>query len=148
MNAGYSSKELYVFVLYNWDIPFKEMEKKRVKCFEWGVQIADCRYRPLNQLFDNYNPHKKEQTSEEYYIHDGWTDRLIKQFRKNIRKQNICIRHGFPFYSKAFEHKTFGKIIMKKVKKAKNIETKKKILDKIGADYWFPGEISNSSQTR
>jgi len=41
-------------------------------------QIADCRYRPLNQLFDNYNPLIKGQTSKDYYIHEeaGWTDYL------------------------------------------------------------------------
>ncbi|MEM3489223.1 MAG: cobalamin-dependent protein, partial [Nitrososphaerota archaeon] len=31
-DVGYRSKELYVFMLYNWEIPFKEMEKKRIKC--------------------------------------------------------------------------------------------------------------------
>ena len=146
MKAGYSSKELYIFVLYNWEISFKEMEEKRIKCFEWGVQIADCRYRPLNQAFDNYNPRKKEQTPEEYYIHNGWTDNLIKQFRKNIREQNICIRHGFPFYSKAFEHKNFGKTIAKKIKKAENLETKKKILEQMNIDCWFPGTSRNPTQ--
>ena len=148
MDAGYSSKEMYVFVLYNWDIPFKEMEKKRIKCFEWGVQIADCRYRPLTQVFDNYNSRKKGQTSEDYYIHNGWTDELIKQFRKNIREQNICVRHGFPFYSRAFEHKTFGKTTMRKVKKAKTVKGKISVLKKIDADYWFPGETRYPSQKK
>ena len=141
INAGYNPKELYVFFLYNWDISFKEMEKKRIKCFDWQVQIADCRYRPLTQSYDNYNPHKKKQTSEEYHIHKGWTDILVRQFRKNVREQNICVRHGFPFYSNVFEHKAFGKTAMRKVKKAKGIETKKEILERMEADYWFPGTI-------
>jgi len=141
MDAGYSSAELYVFVLYNWDISFEEMEKKRIECYKWEIQIVDCRYRPLTQVFDNYNPRIKGQTSKDYYIHDGWTDELIKQFRKNIREQNICIRHRFPFYSRVFERKTFGKTILRRILKAKKIETKEKILKKIGADYWFPSEI-------
>jgi hypothetical protein len=127
--AGYSPKEINIFMIYNWDIPFEEMEMKRIKCWEWGIQIADCRYRPLNQLFDNYNSRKTEQTNKDYYIHNeaGWTDRLLKQFRKNIRRQNICIRHGF------------GKETTKKVKDLKNINDKIKFIENIGADYWIPG---------
>lgn len=140
INAGYGSKDIFVFMLYNWNIPFEEMEKKRIKCWEWGIQIADCRYRPLNQLFDNYNSRKSVQTNKDYYIHReaGWTDILVKQFRKNIRRQNICLRHGFPFYSKSFEHKSFGKETTKKVKDLKNINDKIKFIENIGADYWFP----------
>ncbi len=140
INAGYGPKDIFVFMLYNWNIPFEEMEKKRIKCWEWGIQIADCRYRPLNQLFDNYNSRKSVQTDKDYYIHReaGWTDILVKQFRKNIRRQNICLRHGFPFYSKSFEHKSFGKETTKKVKDLKNINDKIKFIENIGADYWFP----------
>jgi hypothetical protein len=29
-NIGYKSKDIYVFMLYNWEIPFKEMEKKEL----------------------------------------------------------------------------------------------------------------------
>ena len=80
------------------------MEKKRIKCYRWYVQIADCRNRPLDRTDDNYDPraYKKGQTKEDYHIHKetGWTDPLVRQFRKNIRRQNICVRHGFPFYSK------------------------------------------------
>ena len=103
VEAGYKSNEIFVFMLYNWGIPFEEMEKKRIKCLEWRVQIADCRYRPLDQLYDNYDPRIIGQTSKDYYIHEkaGWTDALVKQFRKNVRRQNICVRHGFPFYSKS-----------------------------------------------
>ncbi len=65
INAGYGPKDIFVFMLYNWNIPFEEMEKKRIKCWEWGIQIADCRYRPLNQLFDNYNSRKSVQTNKD-----------------------------------------------------------------------------------
>jgi len=139
--AGYPSKEINIFMIYNWDINFEEMETKRIKGWEWGIQIADCRYRPLDQLYDNYNGRKAGQTLEDYYIHEkaGWTDELVKQFRKHIRQQNICIRHGFPFYSKSFENKRFGIEIIKKVKELKNITDKIKFIKSIGADYWLPG---------
>lgn len=143
--AGYNQKEIYVFVLYNWKISFDEMEKKRIKCYEWGVQISDCRYRPLNQTYDNYNPRKKGQTKNEYYIHNNWTDAEVKQFRKNVREQNICTRHGFPFYSRLFEHKANCKDVTRKIKKSPTIEEKKIVMDDIGIDYWFPGSIRNPS---
>ncbi|MCK4444002.1 MAG: cobalamin-dependent protein [Thermoplasmata archaeon] len=140
-DATYRSKEIFVFMLYNWDIPFDEMEKKRMKCWEWKTQIADCRYRPLDQLHDNYNPHRRGQTSEDYYISDCWTDALVKQFRRNVREQNICVRHGFPFYSRLFESKKVGKTIMRKVRSAQDTSEKMELLDRIGADYWVPEEI-------
>jgi len=143
-NAGYPSKEIYIFMIYNWEIPLEEMEMKRIKCLEWKVQIADCRYRPLEQLYDNYKGRKIEQTSRDYYIHEqaGWSDTLIKQFRKNVRRQNICIRHGFPFYSKEFEQKRTKKELTRIIK---NINTKKgkiKYLEKNNISYWLPEKIS------
>jgi len=54
--VGYNiQRNVFVFMIYNWDIPFEEMEKKRIKCWEWKVQISDCRFRPLTQSFDRYN---------------------------------------------------------------------------------------------
>ena len=142
--AGYHSKEIYIFMIYNWNISFKEMEIKRTKCWKWKVQIADCRYRPLEQLYDNYDGRKIGQTSRDYYIHEqaGWSDTLIKQFRKNVRRQNICVRHGFPFYSKNFEQKRIKKELMKIIK---NIGTKKEkisFLKKNNISCWFPEKIS------
>ena len=97
-NAGYTRKDIFVFMIYNFDIPFEEMERKRKKGFEWGVQIVDCRYRPLTQLYDRYKPNAKAgtQTSKDYYIHKSadWTDEKIRVFRRNVRKQNIGIRYG------------------------------------------------------
>ncbi len=104
VDAGYKPKEIYVFMLYNWKIPFEEVENKRKLCWDWKVQIADCRFRPYTQLFDYFDSRKK-QTNESYYIHKKWTDGEIKLFRKNIRRQNICVRMGFPFYHPALENK-------------------------------------------
>jgi hypothetical protein len=112
------------------------MEKKRIKCWEWRVQIADCRYRPLDQTFDNYNP-QKPQTNKDYYIHPKWTDAEVKQFRKNVRRQNICVRVGSPFYSKIMEQKKLDKILIKKLK-----EIPLKEVQKILKDAWIPSEIT------
>lgn len=48
-------------MLYNYNLPFKELEQKRIKLAEYGVQIMDSRYKPLNYTSDNYNPYKKHQ---------------------------------------------------------------------------------------
>jgi len=106
IKAGYKPKEISVFMLYNWKLDFNEMERKRIKCWHWKVQISDCRYRPLNQTYDNYNP-RKLQTNRDYFIHPAWTDPQVKQFRKNVREQNICVRHGFRYYSRLLERKKF-----------------------------------------
>jgi len=145
INAGYRSKEIYIFMLYNWDISFEEMERKRIKCWEWKVQIADCRYRPLNQTCDNYNPQVAGQTSDEYHIHEkgGWDDALVKQFRKNVRRQNICARHGFPFYSKTFERKTVGRDVMREAKSIPSIEGKLEFLNNSKFDHWFPDKVTH-----
>lgn len=96
--AGYNSKEIYVFMIYNFDIPYKIMLKKLGYCKKWEVQITDCRYRPLLATYDNYNPHafKKGQTKEDYYIHEsgGWTDSKIRKFRKRVRQHNAEIRYS------------------------------------------------------
>ena len=101
-NAGYPAKDIYVFMIYNYEPDYYEMLEKLKQCRKWGVQIADCRYRPLDQTFERYNP-RKRQTNDEYYIHPTWTDRQIKLFRRKVRQQNIMIRHRFDFYSRELE---------------------------------------------
>jgi hypothetical protein len=136
IKAGYDKKDIFIFMLYNWEIPFKEMEKKRIKCWEWKVQIADCRYRPLNQTYDNYNP-KKIQTKKDYYIHPKWTDAEVKQFRKNVRRQNICIRYNLSYYSKSLERHLLSK---RRILKLKTLPFKK--AKKILNDVWDPSSFS------
>ena len=96
--AGYKLKDIFVFMVYNYDIPYEKMLKKLDYCQKWGVQIADCRYRPLDSLKDDYNPGKYRtgQTEDEYYIHTkgGWTDQKIRDFRKRVRQHNIWIRYA------------------------------------------------------
>ncbi len=104
-NAGYNRKDIFIFMVYNWSFDYEELEAKRKKCFEWGVQIADCRFRPLNQTFDNYNSHLKQQTKKDYYIHSNWSDSLVRKFRADVRKHNICIRYKIDWnnYEKKLE---------------------------------------------
>ena len=96
--AGYRSKDIFVFMIYNYDIPYEKMLKKVGYCAEWGVQIADCRYRPLSSLRDDYNPGKYRhgQTKDDYYIHTkgGWTDKKIRDFRRRVRRHNIWVRYA------------------------------------------------------
>ncbi len=129
IDAGYRSKDIFVFVLFNWDISFNEMEKKRIKCWEWRVQIADCRYRPLDQKHDYYNGSKNNQTDTDYYIHPKWSDSSVKSFRRNIRKQNICIRQDIEYYSADIERKRLSKKYIKKYKKMDYYKVKKYIKD-------------------
>jgi len=97
-------------------------------------------YRPFDQIFDNYNPYKIGQTKEDYYIHEksGWTDELIKKFRKNVRSQNICIRQEIPFYSPDYEAKKFDKEFMRNTKFLKTKEEKIKFLINNGIRFRFP----------
>lgn len=137
VKAGYNRKEISIFMVYNSDLSFKEMEQKRVKCWKWSVQISDCRFRPLNQTYDHYSGFKKNQTSKDYYIHTNWSDSSVKKFRSNVRKHNICIRQTSLFYSAKMERKKIPKEEMVKYRNM-NFNQAKKYLD----DVWNPGKIS------
>ena len=104
-SAGYNHRSIFVFMIYNWDFDYEQMELKRQKCFDWNTQIADCRYRPLTATHDYYNGNILEQTSEDYFIHQNWTDSQVKKFRRNVRQHNICIRYKIPWsnYSRQLE---------------------------------------------
>jgi hypothetical protein len=138
VKAGFESRDIFIFMLYNHSISFDEMEEKRIKCWEWQTQIADCRYRPLNQLVDEYKPYIKGQTSKDYYISDRWDDILVKQFRCNVRRQNICVRMRYPIYSVSAERKCMEKEDLKKLRGLKTLEEKKAYLETSGADWWIP----------
>jgi len=142
LKAGYSSKDISIFVLYNWDVPFEEMEKKRVKCWNWKVQISDCRYRPLDQLFDDYDPKTRNQTSSDYYIHEkaGWTDELVKTFRQNVRRQNICVREGLLYYSSQLERMNLSRTRSSKIRNLRYSEAKDQL-----DDAWNPARVTRVS---
>jgi len=95
--AGFKAKDISVFMIYNYKVSYGDMLKKIVLCEKLGVQINDCRFRPLESVHDEYNAHiKYEQTEKDYYINKecGWTDKLIKAFRSRVRKHNIWIRYA------------------------------------------------------
>jgi hypothetical protein len=84
-------------MIYNFDISYEKMMKKIDMCEKWGVQITDCRYRPLDLDYDNYNPGMRHgQPTGSYYIHDksGWTDKKVRDFRSRVRKHNIWVRYA------------------------------------------------------
>ena len=138
VDAGYYAKDISVFMIYNYELDYEEMEKKRLKCYKWGVQITDCRYRPLDSTFDNYSPHKFKngQTSKDYWINPNWTDKGIRQFRHNVRSHNICVRLGLDFHSPALERKKIPQDKAGEYRKM-SYEEIKDILD----DAWNPNEF-------
>ena len=138
-DAGFTAKEISVFMIYNYEPNYEEMEEKRVKCAEWGVQITDCRYRPLDAEDDNYSSYKKSQTSDDYYIHEecGWTDSKVRKFRRNIRRHNICMRHEVDYHSTILERKQIPQEDAKKYREMKFKEIKEKYSEEL-PDAWCP----------
>jgi len=101
VDAGYSSREVFVFFLYNWDVPYEDMYRKVERLWDWQVQISDCRFRPLDQTYDYFNPRKWRvgQTGKDYHIHPGWSDQKVRALRKIVRWHNIAMRHrGYAEY--------------------------------------------------
>ena len=135
--GGYKRYDMGVFMLYNHDLPYIELEKKRVVCWEQRIQIMDCRYRPYTQVFDNYNARsKKPQTNKDYFIHPNWTDKEVKSFRRNVRQQNICIRYRKDYYS----YQVWGKKISEELRK-KCFELSYAEVKDIVDDAWNPSVI-------
>jgi hypothetical protein len=124
-------------MLYNWDISFEEMEQKRLKCWEWQIQILGSRFRPLDVIYDNYNV-RNPQTSEDYYINPKWTDKTVKTFHMNVRKQNICVRTGSLFYSLDKKYKDLPENDKKLLIKSRDLNEITTFLDKNGINYWLP----------
>ncbi|MBE3139585.1 MAG: radical SAM protein [Thermoplasmata archaeon] len=94
--VGYGRKDIFVFMLYNHDLSYEEVKAKLDACRRWNIRVIDCRYRPLDQTYDNYISGPKQQTCIEYYIHPGWTDKQVRGFRQAVRRQNIAVLLGLP----------------------------------------------------
>lgn len=137
IDAGYQPKEIAVFMLYNHELSYNELEKKRALCFKWGVQISDCRFRPLDSLTDGYNPHKRKQDDDEYYVHENWSDQEVRQFRRNVRRHNICIRHGMSYHSRKAELKKISKEDSMKIRTMTYDEV---LMSNIVDDAWDPSK--------
>jgi len=95
-SAGYDARDLTVFILYNYRTPYEECLRKLEACAKLGVQISDCRYRPLTVLSDGYRPRTRSDASPGYYVHTeaGWTDEKVHDFRRRVREHNIWIRYA------------------------------------------------------
>ena len=94
--VGYGRKDIFVFMLYNHELPYSEMRRKLDACRRWMIRVIDCRYRPLNRIEDNYRPGPKTQLPGAYYVHPNWTDRRVRKFRRAVRRQNIAILLDLP----------------------------------------------------
>lgn len=142
IEAGFTAKEISIFMIYNYEPEYEEMEEKRVKCAEWGVQITDCRYRPLDSTFDNYSSYKRNQTSDDYYIHKekDWTDAKVRKFRRNIRRHNICMRHEVDYHSTILERKMIPQERAKELRGKSFKEIKEKHSEEL-PDAWSPLEF-------
>ena len=142
-DGGFKAKDISVFMIYNFDIPYSEMEEKRVKCWEWNVQITDCRFRPLDQTYDNYSPSKskKGQTDKDYHIHYNWKDSEVRKFRRNVRRHNICVRHEVDYHSSLMERKKIPQEQAAEYQKTNYAEVKDKL-----PDAWTPAEFHKSSE--
>ena len=79
MKAGYTHKDITVFMICNWKIPQEDCLKKMDLCKVWRVKVSDCYFD--NQLSPNIKP-----------IH--WTAQEIKDFRKRVRKHNQLVVFG------------------------------------------------------
>ena len=77
--AGFKPKQIMIFMICNWRIPFKVNCRKLDLCKVWGVQVADC-------YFDN-------QTSPNI-IPIFWKKEEIETFRRMVRKHNQLVNFG------------------------------------------------------
>lgn len=78
-NAGYKSKEISVFMVCNWKIPYKTCCAKLDLLKVWNVKVNDCWFD--NQLSPNIKP---------LY----WSTDEIKEFRSKCRKHNQLVLFG------------------------------------------------------
>jgi len=76
LNAGYSPKDIMVFMVCNWRTTYEDNCRKLDLCKIWNFQVADCYFD--NQLSPNIKP-----------IH--WIEEQIKTFRAKCRKHNQMV---------------------------------------------------------
>ena len=74
--AGYDSKDIMIFMICNWKIPYTENLMKLDLCKIWNIQLSDCYFD--NQTFPNVVPIE-------------WTDTQNKDFRHKVRKHNQLV---------------------------------------------------------
>jgi hypothetical protein len=77
--AGYRRKEIMVFMICNWRIPFDENMRKLDLCKVWRVKVCDCYFD--GQVSPNIIP-------------VFWSKKDIESFRKSVRKHNHLVVFG------------------------------------------------------
>ena len=82
LNAGYSAKDIMIFVICNWKTTYETNLRKMGLCKIWNFQMADCYFD--NQLFP-----KKKDDPEIKPIY--WTLEQMKDYRKKVRKHNQLV---------------------------------------------------------
>lgn len=78
-NVGYTKKDITIFIICNWKIPYEMNCRKLDLCKVWNVKVVDCWFD--NQTSPNIQP-----------IH--WQSNQIKDFRKRVRKHNQLVNFG------------------------------------------------------
>lgn len=71
--AGYKRNKIGVFMLYNFNDSFNEVESRRKTVKEWGAKIIPQRYIPIPSLNSKY-------------LHPNWTEDECRQFERNCSK--------------------------------------------------------------
>lgn len=136
LDAGFNNRNISVFMLFNHDLDYDELEEKRVLLFNKRIQVTDSRFRPLDRLDDNYNGRlNSPQTNYDYHINPNWTDREIKQFRRNVRRHNSCVRYGADWYSETINRRRISQEEIYHYREM-DYETVKQYL----TDAWNPAE--------
>lgn len=78
LNAGYKSKELSVFILVNWKIPYVDCCRKLDLLKVWNVKVNDCCWDGGYKI------------AKPVY----WNPEHIKKFRSMCRKHNQLVNFG------------------------------------------------------
>ena len=73
--VGYKPKDIMIFMICNWKIPYIENLRKMDLCKVWNVQVCDCYYD--NQI----------KKIEPVY----WSEHQIRDFRNRTRKHNQLV---------------------------------------------------------
>jgi hypothetical protein len=78
--AGYHKRDLRCYCLYNHDLPYEVIVEKLRVLSDMGLGVIHSRFRPISLLVDGYIKQKREQSPDDYYIHEqtGWTDKKIR----------------------------------------------------------------------
>ena len=85
IKAGYKPKDLAIFMLVNWLVPYKECLAKLDLLKIWGVRVADCCYNGGYHIKSeiDYNNNQNPR---------NWNYQQLKNFRHICRKHNQILR--------------------------------------------------------